>query len=141
MRKTCAVHVQLESLLLVLRLLYRSCANSLISFSSFSIVRLLAYVWQRMENSLPDRGLEESTGQSRGLQLRLRLASAMADGMTGHSLVLPPSASRVKKKAGSTGVTFHCELARLQQFATRRRPLSLIKLVLSNPRVFKCDQM
>lgn len=98
MRKTCAVHVQLESLLLVLRLLYRSCANSLISFSSFSIVRLLAYVWQRMENSLPDRGLEESTGQSRGLQLRLRLASAMADGMTGHSLVLPPSASWVKKK-------------------------------------------
>jgi len=41
-----------------------------------------------------------------------------------------------EKKAGSTGVTFHCELARLQQFATRRRPLSLIKLVLLNPRVF-----
>lgn len=62
----------------------------------------------------------------------------MADGMAGHFLVLPPSASWGEKLSGSTDDTFHCLWARLQQFATRRRSLSLIKLVLSNLRVFLC---
>ena len=54
---------------------------------------MFARVWQRVENFLPESGLEESNGQSRGLQLRSRLAYTMADGMAGHFLVLPPSAS------------------------------------------------
>lgn len=66
----------------------------------------------------------------------------MADGMAGHFLVLPPSASWGEKLSGSTDDTFHCLWARLQQFATRRRSLSLIKLVLSNLRVFfVCEKM
>jgi hypothetical protein len=97
---------------------------------------MFARVWQRVENFLPESGLEESNGQSRGLQLRSRLAYTMADGMAGHFLVLPPSASWGEKLSGSTDDTFHCLWARLQQFATRRRSLSLIKLVLSNLRVF-----
>lgn len=71
--------------------------NSFLPALYISIVRLLACVWQHAENFLRESGLEEPTGQSGGLQRSLWLAYAMADGMAGHSLVLPPSVSRGEK--------------------------------------------